>query len=64
MLNIFFSRTVFFQSVTSDWNNPDLKICDSAKKHILNFIKRRENSIFKLLNPFGTKTPYTFFSWS
>ena len=52
MLNIISSRTLFFLSLISEWNKFDLKICDSAKKHTLNFIRPRQNSIFKLHNQF------------
>ena len=55
MLNIISSRTLFFPSVISEWNNSYLKICVSAKKHTLNFIRPRQNSVFKLHNPLGIK---------
>ena len=55
MLNIISSRTLFFLSLISEWNKFDLKICDSARKHTLNFIRPRQNSIFKLHNQFGIK---------
>ena len=60
MLSIISLRILFYESLVSELNKPNLKIHDSDtlkyfRKQILNFIRPRQNSTFKLHNTLEMK---------
>ena len=59
-MDITSSKILFFPLVISEWNKLDLEIRNSTsleifKKHLLNFIWRKSNSVFNINNRVGLK---------